>query len=44
VKYPRDVRTTLEDTLRHPDEPERFLDARDAIARAIERLQAARER
>jgi hypothetical protein len=44
VKYPRDVRTTLEDTIRHPDEPERFLDARDAIARAIERLQAARER
>ena len=40
VKYPRDVRTTLEDTIRYPDQPERFLDARAAIAGAIERLQA----
>jgi hypothetical protein len=36
-----DVRTTLEDTIRHPDQPERFLEARAAIAQAIERLQAA---
>jgi hypothetical protein len=41
VKYPREVRTSLEDTVRHPDEPERFLEARAEIARAIERLQRA---
>jgi hypothetical protein len=42
VKYPREVRTTLEHTIRFPDQPERFLEARAAIAAAIERLQAAR--
>lgn len=40
VKYPRDVRSTLEDTIRYPDQPERFLEARAAIADAIEGLQA----
>jgi hypothetical protein len=44
VKYPREVRTTLEDTIRHPDQPERFTDAREALAQAIERLQAAQKR
>jgi Glycoside hydrolase 123, catalytic domain/Glycoside hydrolase 123 N-terminal domain len=40
LKYPREVRTTLEGTIRYPDQPERFLEARAAIAEAIERLQA----
>lgn len=38
-KYPRDIKVTLEHTLRYPDQPERFLDARMKIAQAIEQLQ-----
>jgi hypothetical protein len=40
LKYPREVKMTLENTIRHPDQPERFLEARTGIAQAIERLQA----
>ncbi len=40
IKYPREVKTTLENTIRFPDQPERFLEARTAIAQAIERLQS----
>ncbi|HEX8041687.1 MAG TPA: glycoside hydrolase domain-containing protein, partial [Chryseosolibacter sp.] len=38
-KYPRNIKVTLEHTLRYPDEPERFLDARTKIAKAIEQLE-----
>jgi hypothetical protein len=40
IKYPREVKTTLEDTIRFPDQPERFLEARTALAQAIEWLQS----
>jgi hypothetical protein len=38
-KYPREIKVTLENTLRYPDQPERILDSREEIARAIEDLQ-----
>jgi hypothetical protein len=38
-KYPRKIKVTLENTLRHPDQPERILDTRQRIAMAIEELQ-----
>ncbi len=38
-KYPRKIKVTLENTLRYPDQPERILDTREKIARAIEELQ-----
>ena len=38
-KYPRKIKVTLENTLRHPDQPEIILETREKIARAIEYLQ-----
>ena len=38
-KYPRNVKVTLENTLRYPDQPEKILEARYKIAMAIEKLQ-----
>jgi hypothetical protein len=38
-KYPREIKTTLEHTLRYPDRPEAILEARAKIASAIEELQ-----
>ncbi len=38
-KYPRNVKSTLENTIRYPDEPERFLNTRVKMAMAIEQLQ-----
>ncbi len=38
-KYPRKIKLTLENTLRYPDQPERILDTRQKIAKAIEQLQ-----
>jgi hypothetical protein len=38
-KYPRKIKLTLENTLRYPDQPERILDIRQKIAKAIEQLQ-----
>jgi len=38
-KYPRKIKVTLENTLRFPDQPEKILDTREKIARAIEDLQ-----
>ncbi len=38
-KYPKDIKATLENTLRYPDQPERILEARYKIAKAIEDLQ-----
>jgi len=38
-KYPRKIKSTLENTLRYPDQPERILDTRKKIAIAIEQLQ-----
>lgn len=42
VKYPGDVQTTLENTMRYPNEPERILEMRDKIAEAIEKFQSDR--
>ncbi len=39
IKYPGTVQTSLENTMRYPNEPERILEMRDQIAEAIERLQ-----
>ncbi len=39
IKYPEDVQSTLENTIRYPNEPERILELREKIAEAIERLQ-----
>jgi len=44
LKYPWEVKTTLENTIRFPDQPERFLEARTAIARAIEKLQSRKKK
>jgi hypothetical protein len=38
-KYPREIKRTLENTLRYPDQPEKILDTREKIAKAIEQLQ-----
>ena len=38
-KYPRKIKVTLENTLRYPDQPEKILDTREKIARAIEVIQ-----
>jgi hypothetical protein len=38
-KYPRKIKVTLENTIRHPDQPEIILDTRNKIASAIEDLQ-----
>jgi hypothetical protein len=38
-KYPREIKTTLEHTLRYADRPEVILETRLKIARAIEQLQ-----
>ena len=38
-KYPRKIKLTLENTLRYPDQPERILETRQKIAKAIEQLQ-----
>ncbi len=38
-KYPREIKRTLENTLRFPDQPEKILDTREKIAKAIERMQ-----
>lgn len=38
-KYPKNIRATLEHTLRYPDQPELFLESRQKIANAIEALQ-----
>jgi hypothetical protein len=37
-KYPKSVKETLEHTLQYPDQPERILESRNKIARAIEDL------
>ena len=37
-KYPRKIKVTLENTLRYPDQPERILDTREKIAKAIEKI------
>ncbi len=39
IKYPDAVQATLENTMRYPNEPERFLEMREKIAEAIEKLQ-----
>jgi hypothetical protein len=39
IKNPREIKVTLENTIRYPGQPERFLNARNEIAAAIERLQ-----
>ena len=39
IKYPESVQSTLENTLRYPNEPERILELREKIADAIEQLQ-----
>jgi hypothetical protein len=38
-KYPRKIKVSLENTLRHPDQPEIILETRNKIAAAIEDLQ-----
>ena len=38
-KYPSDIRTTLENAIRYPDNPEFFLESRQRIGEAIEELQ-----
>ena len=40
VKYPEDLTTTQENTIRHPEQPALFLETREKIARAIEKLQS----
>jgi hypothetical protein len=39
IKYPRELTMTQENTIRYPDQPERFLEARIRLAEAIEDLQ-----
>ncbi len=39
IKYPRELTMTQENTIRYPDQPERFLEARNRMAKAIEELQ-----
>jgi hypothetical protein len=39
IKYPRELTMTQENTIRYPDQPERFLEARNRLAKAIEELQ-----
>ena len=39
IKYPVAVQTSLENTMRYPNEPERILEMRNQIAEVIERLQ-----
>ena len=39
IKYPKELTFTQENTIRYPDQPERFLEARDKLAGAIEKLQ-----
>ena len=38
-KFPREIKLSLENTLRYPNEPERILEMREKIAEAIEKLQ-----
>jgi hypothetical protein len=38
-KYPRKIKVTLENTLRYPEQPERILQSREKVGRAIEDLQ-----
>ena len=38
-KYPKNIKETLENTLRYPDQPEKILEARTKIAEAIEKLE-----
>ncbi|MBI5008173.1 MAG: DUF4091 domain-containing protein [Bacteroidia bacterium] len=38
-KYPRDIKRTLENTLRYPDQPEKILETREKIGLAIEKIQ-----
>ena len=38
-KYPRKIKVTLENTIRHPGQPELILETRQKIAFAIEDLQ-----
>jgi len=39
IKYPKELTFTQENTIRHPEQPERFFNARQEIASAIETLQ-----
>ncbi len=39
IKYPRELTMTQENTIRYPDQPERFLETRGKLANAIEELQ-----
>jgi hypothetical protein len=40
-KYPRKIKVTLENTIRYPDQPERILQNREKIAKAIEKLKTS---
>ena len=39
IKYPKELTFTQENTIRYPDQPERFFEARNNVANAIQRLQ-----
>ena len=39
IKYPKELTMTQENTIRHPDQPERFFNARYKLEGAIEKLQ-----
>jgi hypothetical protein len=38
IKYPKELTFTQENTIRYPDQPERFFEARNKLANAIEEL------
>ena len=39
IKYPEDYTATQENTIRYPDQPQRFIEVRNKLATAIEELQ-----